>query len=138
MVHALHESWRVLAEDGTLIDARPYCVEAPLEVLFRGRVETAGMVDLSHDYPDDLAADEAIRAVVKEGIFREVKSDAFDFVYYWRSMDDLLEDWDAQWKEFALLPGDVIGRAKVLLKKHDPRTLLRIRLNMKLVMYEKQ
>jgi hypothetical protein len=57
MVHALREACRVLILHGFLIDLRPYCVEAPLEVVFEDGMEPAGLANTSMSQPDDQAAD---------------------------------------------------------------------------------
>jgi hypothetical protein len=57
MVRALREACRVLILHGFLIDLRPYCVEAPLEVVFEDGMEPAGLVNTSMSQPDDQAAD---------------------------------------------------------------------------------
>jgi hypothetical protein len=138
MVHALHEAWRVLVPQGILIDLRPYSIDVPLEILYKEGNESAGLIDLSPGIVANRAADEAITSVVHEGTFKELKSEYFDFAYYWNSVEDLLVDWNEKWKDEAILPDEVVERAAILCKKYDFRARVRVQIRMKLAEFVKQ
>ena len=138
MVHALQEGWRVLVPRGILIDLRPYSVDVPLEVLHKDGNESAGLVDLSPGIALDQAADEALSSVLRTGIFKRLKSEYFDFAYYWNSVEDLLVDWNEKWKEEANLPEVVVERASSLCKEYASHARLRVRIQMKLDEFVKQ
>lgn len=137
MVHALQEAWRVLVPRGIMIDMRPRSDNIPLEVLHRDGIESAGMVDMSPDLPDDQAADEAITSMVRAGTFQQILSDHFLFTNYWISVDEFLEDWNERWKDGANLPDEVLQRATLLFRQYDSRARLRLQTPMVLVEYVK-
>lgn len=137
MVHALHEAWRVLLPQGILIDLRPLCADAPLEIVFASGCELAGPVDMSPDIAHEIAADQAIEAVVREEIFKKLQLDFFDFAYYWESVADMLADMDEYWKGEVILRAGVIRRARALFKKHQPQARVRLRMPMKLEKFER-
>ena len=138
MVHALQEAWRVLPPHGIMIDLRPRADNMPLEILHKDGIESAGMVDMSPDLPDDQAGDEAIATIVRKGLFKQILSDRFLFTNYWISMEDFLEDWDEHWKDGANLPDEVLQRATMLFKQHDGRARLRLQTPVILDEYRKQ
>jgi hypothetical protein len=82
MVHALKEAWRVLRPGGVMIDARPLCIDVPLEIIYRGGIESAGMIVASLEVDKDIAADKAIENVLVEQLYHEEKVEFFDFTYY--------------------------------------------------------
>jgi len=138
MVHALHEARRVLVPQGILIDLRPYCVEAPLELSSEEGMESVALLDTSSSKPDDLAADKAMESAALVGIFKELKSEYFYYAYYWNSVEDMMLDYDEKWKDDIVLPKKVVQRASSLYKKHPAHARLRIRIRAKLVLYPKQ
>ncbi len=137
MVHALHEAWRVLLPQGILIDLRPLCADAPLEIVGAASVELAGVVDMSPDIADEIAADQAIDSVVSDGIFKKIQLDHFDFAYYWETVADMLADLDEYWKTEVILRAGVIRRARALFKKYQPQARVRLRMPMKLEKFER-
>lgn len=139
MVHALHEAWRILVPQGILIDLRPMCVDVPLEIIWMGGSESAGMLDMSPGIADEIAADSAIQSVVGEGIFSELKAEYFDFAFYWNTVKVMKEDMDERWQDDVILHEEVVRRARALFKKQrqkEPRVRLRVR--EKLIKYEKR
>lgn len=138
MVHALHEAWRVLVPQGILIDLRPTCTDVPLEILYKDGGESAGLVDLSPGRTHDQAADEAIDSVIREGIFKELKSEYFVFTNYWKSIEEMMVDWKDRWWEDANLSDEVLLRASLIIKQHHSRARLRLRTPEILVTYVKQ
>ncbi len=138
MFHALHEAWRVLRPQGILIDLRPLCADALLEVVSTGGCQLVGPVDMSNDIADEIAANRAIEAVAGEAIFRKSTLDFFDFAYYWEGVAAFLADMDEYWKEDVTLPAGLIRRARAIFRKCQPPARLRLRVRMKLEKFVKQ
>ena len=138
MVHALYEAWRVLVPQGILFDLRPLSNDMPLEILFSGGCESAGLVDLSPDIEHDIAADQAINIAVSEGIFKELKSEVFDYRYYWNNVEEMKADLDEEWKDDVILPDEVLQRAFFLFNNHPGQSRVRFPLQMKLGKFVKQ
>jgi hypothetical protein len=67
MVDALKESWRVLHNDGVLLDFRPLVDAPPIEIVSRESAQEVGSVDDSAAASDSGAADRALRTVVESG-----------------------------------------------------------------------
>lgn len=137
MVHALNEAWRVLVPQGNMIDVRPLSIDVPLEIIFKGGRESAGMVDMSPDLKYDIAADKAIDIVLDEAIFREIKVEYFDFALYWKTFHGMMADFEDRWKDEIILADEVIQRAKSLYKERRPKVKFRLGMRMKLGKYEK-
>jgi hypothetical protein len=135
MVHALHEARRLLAPGATLIDLRPLCVDVPLEIVTPRGSQSAGLVDMSPEIQDDLAADDTFRQAVTSGLLRELRQEFFDFAYYWDTLRQVKTDFEARWKGQAILPEAVYRQARRLCQSHRPRPRLRLRLRMKLSAY---
>ncbi len=133
MVHALQEALRVLDPHGTLVDVRPICVDAPLEILSSRRTEIAGLVDMSPDIDDDIAADSAIKEAL--GALKQVTLDYFDFAYYWNTVDEMKADFEERWKEDAILPEAVLEKAHSFYQSHRPSPRVRLRIRMKLAAF---
>jgi hypothetical protein len=138
MVHALKEAHRVLLPQGIMIDVRPLSVDVPLEIIYRDGSESAGMIDMSPDIDNDIAADKAIESVLKERIYKESSKEYFDFAYYWKTIKDMEDDLDEFWKDDVILPDQVIQQARLLFNKRRPQTQIRVGVRMKLGKYEKQ
>lgn len=138
MVHALQEACRVLVPHGLLIDLRPYCLEVALEVVPRqAEFEVAGIMDASLNRDHDEASDRAMETVENEGVIRRIKSDTFDIFYYWSSYRGLMAELSGRWKEDVVLTDEVRDRAQMLYRKHHRRAKLRLRIQSRLVVYEK-
>ncbi len=138
MVHALHEAWRVLRPQGILIDLRPLCADAPLEIVFTGGCEPAGAVEMSLGIAHENAADNAVKCVVGEGIFKELKLEHFDFAFYWHTVKEMKAEMDEYWKDDAILRPGVLRRAAALFKKRPSQAQVRLRMRMRLAEFEKQ
>jgi hypothetical protein len=136
MVHALEEARRVLAPKGTLLDLRPYGQEAPLEFLRDGGAEPIAMLDISSDWPDNLAADRAFESAIQMGMFQPSHTESFDQAYYWDSVADLLVDYNEKWKGDIKLPRSAIRKAARLYKEVSTPARLRIRFPVKLAVYD--
>jgi hypothetical protein len=138
MVHALREACRLLVPGGTLIDLRPYLLEAPLELVRKdGSFETAGMVDASLGSKHDQAAETAVNTLLGEGLIKMVSSEYFHTFSYWNSLKAMLADLNDAYKEDYILPEAVLKQAVILYKKIRPRPRLRFRVRSKLVVYKK-
>ena len=137
MVHALKEAWRVLVPRGILVDLRPLCIDVQLEILSPAGNESAGMVDMSPEIDLDIAADSATRTVVREGFYKVLKRETFDFAYYWGTVRKFKEDLEKQWKDEVILPAQVLKQARALFKKHGNEARVRMRIRMRLTKFAK-
>ncbi len=137
MVHALEEAWRVLVSRGILVDLRPLCIDIPLEILSPAGSESAGLVDMSPDIDKDIAAEAATQAVVRDGYYKELKRETFDFAYYWNTVREFKADLDERWKDEVILPADVLKRALAMYKKLGDTARVRIRIRMLLAKFAK-
>jgi hypothetical protein len=137
MVHALEEAWRVLVSRGILVDLRPLCIDIPLEILSPAASESAGLVDMNPDIDKDIAAEAATQAVVRDGFYKELKRETFDFAYYWNTVREFKADLDERWKDEVILPADVLKRARAMYKKHGDTARVRIRIRMLLAKFAK-
>jgi len=138
MVHALHEAWRVLTPRGIMIDLRPLSIDSSLDIVFKEKYESAGIVDMSPDMKDDIAVDHAIERVLKEGIFKELSTEYFELTYYWKTVRGMMADYRERWKNDVIIEENVIRRAYELFRKHRPHAKARLLIHMKLAKFEKQ
>jgi hypothetical protein len=138
MVHALKEAWRVMAPQGIMMDIRPLSVDTPLEVISGEMRQLAGIVDMSPDLKYDIAADQAIETVRREGIFIEKQVDEFEYVYYWKTFHGMMADFEERWKDEIIVPEDVINKAQQFYEENRPNGMLRLGMRMKSVKYEKR
>ena len=138
MVHALKEAYRVLIPQGIMIDVRPLSVDVPLEIIYKGGSESAGIIDMSPDIDLDIAADRAIDSVVKDRIFVESKVEFFDFAFNWKTLKDMQDYMEEFWKDDVIVPEEVVKQARILMGKLRPQTQIRVGIQMKLGKYEKQ
>lgn len=136
-MHALKEAQQILVPRGIMIDLRPLSVDVPLEVLYEGGRESAGMIDTSPGLELDKAADQAIASVVKDRSYKELINEHFDFAYYWETINDMEDDLEEYWKDDVILPQEVIQQARLLLSKQRSQTQIRVGLKMKLGKYVK-
>ncbi len=137
MVHALEEAWRVLMPQGIMIDLRPLPIDVPLEIVYEGGYEAAGMVDMSLDWEFDVAPDKAIERVLEEGIFVQTMLETFGYAFYWRTFHGMVVDLDENWKGDLVVPDDVLKNARKIYLANRPKSHLRLPLKMKLGGYEK-
>jgi hypothetical protein len=138
MVHALHEAWRVLSPRGLMIDLRPLSIDTSLDIIYKGKNESAGIVDMSPDVEDDIAVDHAIESVIKEGIYKELSQESFELTYYWKTVKGMMADYRERWKDDVIIDDKVIRGAYELFRKHRPHARVRLLIHMKLAKYEKQ
>ena len=137
MVHALKEIWRVLVPRGWLLDVRPLSANAPLEVVAGNQVGLAGWVDESGGLPDDHAANESLRTMVREGWFVRERQVRFDYAWYWESLDELRAHIEAKWSGWMHIPAAVEAEAARLLAAGGEDTRVRLRLTVAMARYRK-
>src|SRR3990172_4275270 len=115
MVHALEQAWQALRPGGVFVDLRPLSLDTALEIVGGQGMESAGIVDMSADLPDDRAVDEAIEAAVRAEVFTPLETRRFNFAYYWDTFEGMrrytLERWDT-----AKFPPAVLRKARRLKK----------------------
>ena len=138
MVHALEEAWRVLAPSGVMIDLRPLCLEAPLDIFFEEEKEFAGMVDMSPEIDAEIAADRAIEVALSEGFFKELAVERFEISYYWDTVKGMMAEMRNSWKDDVIIKESIIQRAYELFRKHRGYKKVRLQLQMKLAKHAKQ
>jgi len=120
-----------------MIDLRPLSIDTPLDIIYKGKNESAGIVDMSPDIEDDIAVDYAIVSVIKEGIYKELSTDYFGLTYYWKTVRGMMADYRERWKNDVIIDDKVIQRAYELFRKHRPHARIRLLNHMKLTKYEK-
>jgi hypothetical protein len=76
MVHALHETHRVLKTDGLLLDLRPGPVHRRIGIEVDGQYEQLAI--MGEQLHDDYAANHAVAEVIKEGLFNLVSRTQFN------------------------------------------------------------
>ena len=138
MVHALKEAWRVLVQGGIMIDVRPLSIVVPLEVVYDGGNQLAGMADMSPGLKDDIAADKAIDTVVNNGIFTQASLETFDYVYFWKTYHGMVADFAERWQDEIIISKETFDKAKRLYKQKRVKTMMRLPMRMILGKYEKQ
>lgn len=134
MVHALEEIWRVLTDDGYLIDLRPHTKERPVQVVADEVVYHAGMIDGSARFPLALAATDAMQHMVDHNWFMLEQNDAFELFTYWPT-SDAIRDYFAERE--AVLPPETLAKAVELLATHGDSARLRTRQYMLIARYRK-
>src|SRR4030042_5474966 len=137
MVHALKEAHRILEPHGIIVDVRPLSIDVPLEVIYKGGNESAGMIDMSPGRPIDLAADQAVDTVIIDQLFTESMIEYFYFTYYWTTMEGMEEDIEENWKDEIIIPVEVGQRAHMLINQQRLETQIRFAARMKLGIYVK-
>jgi hypothetical protein len=136
MVHALQEACRLLAPGGTLIDVRPLSVDVPLEIVSPQGSQSAGLVDMSPDIEDDIAADNSFKEAVARGALKAVKLEVFDFAYYWNTVEEMKADFEERWKDGAILRKEVLRQARRLFKANLPGCRVWLGIRMQLAAYQ--
>lgn len=118
MVHALKEIWRVLAPGGLLLDVRPFSANMPVEVVgAAGAAMAAGEMHESEDgRADDQAANAAMRAIEREGLFAREREGTFDFLWYWDTPDEMQAYVAEKWTD-TYLPDDVLAETRRLMQR---------------------
>lgn len=135
MVHALKEIWRVLVPGGYLIDLRPFNETSSVEIVCDDAVIPAGIIDEAAGFPDDLAANRAIKTLADDGLFTIEQNDAFDLLTYWNTYADFKTYMDGRSK--AILPSETQAQVIHLFEKHGENTRVRTRIRMIIARYRK-
>ncbi len=138
MVHALEESWRVLASQGLLIDIRPFSSRPMVELLSVQAVYQAGRIDDSPGLPTDLAADEAVEEMVRRGFFSRLGRARFSLAYYWETLQDMQAYITERWSDSAHLPEEVLASAHTHLAETREPVRFRVQLDMLIGRYQKR
>ena len=136
MVHALEQAWQALRPGGVFVDLRPLSLDSALDIVGSQGMESAGMVDMSADLPDDRAVDEAIEAAVRAEVFIPLDSRRFEFAYYWDSFEGMRRYTAERW-DTAKFPPAVLRKARALKSNLGPGSRIRIILPMHLATYER-
>jgi len=87
MVHALTEAQRVLKPNGILIDLRSAAKHRCAGLGERKRWKLVGV--MREDFADDIAADRAVKQVVREGLFQQESLVEFDLDRVMDTLQDL-------------------------------------------------
>jgi hypothetical protein len=89
MVNALSDAWRVLVNNGTLLDLRPLAAKYQLELVTPAAAIPIGHTDTTARSEDDAAANAAVAWAVDEGLFASRSRVEFDIEILWESVSDL-------------------------------------------------
>jgi hypothetical protein len=138
MVYALKEAWRVLRPRGLMIDLRPICLDASLDILYKEGKETARIVDMSPEIDLEIAADQAIEKVLEDGCYKELAAERFDIAYYWNTVKGMMADIRNRWIEDVIIEESVIQRAYTLFGRYRSHNKVRLLIQMRLASYEKR
>jgi hypothetical protein len=138
MVHALKEVWRVLKPGGIVIDLRPISVDVPLLILTTAGWKSAGIPDQSPDRVHNLAANQAMRSVIHDGLFVKLKQDYFETKYYWNNLRELKSDVDNCWKDDVIVSKEIWQHARFLYTSGNGQRRIQFPLRRKLIMYRKK
>ena len=120
MVHALEQIHALLEPGGVLIDIHPNGELVAFIFLLDERDEFIGYMQETDDYIEYRQADEAITAVVKNGLFELEKSEAFEFRTYADAFDELKNFLDENWSD-AVITDEVFASAELLEREYGKR-----------------
>jgi len=137
MVHALKEACRVLKPRGILIDQRPLSINSPLDIVYRGKSDFVGYLDMTPGWEHDNAADHAIEILGFSGIVKEVKTVQFQVAYYWKNVRGMIADIHERWMDDVIYDEILFKHAYHLFRRHQPLAQVRLIMSMKLVKYKK-
>lgn len=121
-----------------MIDLRPLCLDASVDIMFNEEKEFAGMADMRPDIDTEVAADRAIKIVLSEGFYQDLTVERFEIAYYWDTVRGMMVDMRNRWKDDVIIEESVIRRAYELFRKHRGHKKVRFMLQMQLSKYEKQ
>lgn len=136
MVHALQAIWRVLKPGGTFIDLRPLAANSPVQVMAGRQVLLAGHIDDSADRLDDMAVNEALDVVIKAGRFSCERTETFDYVSYWDTLEEM-RHYVEEKRSSLVLPEAVLLKSRRLLTDSGAGARLRIPFKMVIACYRK-
>ena len=127
----------MLLPRGWLLDVRPLSANAPLEVVAGNQVWRAGRVDESGGLPDDHAANESLRTMVREGWFIRERQAHFDYAWYWDTLDELQAHIAEKWSNSVQLPAAVAAEAARLIADGGTAARVRLQLTLTIARYRK-
>ena len=138
MVHALLESWRILKQEGFLIDLRPLHTDRAVELLVAGACFVPGyVVDLT-GAADDAACAKAIEQVVNSEHFIPQMQESFEYAIYWDNLSEFSTFAEEKWLAKRRLSPEVLERAQRHIVETGSSYCIRIRYRMHLAVYRKQ
>ena len=138
MVHALLECWRILGQEGILIDLRPLHSDRAIEVLTAtSHFESGYIVDITGE-ADDIACAKAIDEVTRSGHFALQMQDTFEFAVYWDTLAGFAAYTEARGYEKRRLAPEVLERARHYISGTIDPYRIRNRYTMHLAVYRKQ
>ena len=117
MVHALEQVHNLLKPGGYLIDIHPNGEMVEFYASIDGGEQFIGYMHESDNYIEYRQADEAIQAVLEQGLFQLESTGEFDFRDYADSFDELKTFLDENWSD-AVITEDVLVRAREMESEH--------------------
>ena len=120
MVHALEQIHNLLEREGYLIDIHPNGELVEFILPLEDGEQFIGYMQETDDYIEYRQADDALEAMVTEGLFQIVKSGEFEFFTHAISFDELKTFLAENWSD-SIVTDDVIASARMLEKKHGKR-----------------
>jgi hypothetical protein len=120
MVHALEQIHALLVPAGLLIDIHPNGEPVAFILSLNERNEFIGYMQESDDYIEYRQADEAIAAVLDNGLFGLGTSEEFEFRTYADAFEELNGFLDENWSD-AVIPDEVFASAKRLEREYGKR-----------------
>jgi hypothetical protein len=97
----------------------------------------AGPLDDSIGQSVDIASDNAVREAVQKGWFEVENQDAFEYAYYWDSVEGMHAFLEENWKESATVPGSLLAKARRLEELAAKPVQIRIRRTLLIASYGK-
>lgn len=120
MVHALEQIHALLVPGGLLIDIHPNGEPVAFFLSINERNEFIGYMQESDDYIEYRQADEAIAAVLDNGLFELGKSEEFEFRTYADAFEELDGFLAENWSD-AVITDEVLASAKRLEREYGKR-----------------
>ena len=120
MVHALELIHDLLKPGGQLIDIHPNGEMVEFILPLEDGEQFIGYMQETDDYIEYHQANDALEAMVTEGLFQIVKSGEFEFFTHANSFDELRTFLDENWSD-SIVTDDVIASARMFEKKHGKR-----------------
>jgi hypothetical protein len=131
MVHALSEIRRVLADDGVMIDLRPFQAGWPIEIASAQEVRETGRVrDFPGPLADDEAANRAMAQAAANGWFSRDREDSFSYYYAWDTPSEMEEWIDTEWEDFLTIDEETKRATRSAWALGDADTQVRLRVKM--------
>lgn len=139
MVDALLESWRVLGEEGRLLDLRPLHHTRAIELLdAAGGIYVPGRVRDIQGVADDIACARAVEQVLASGCFARQSQALFEFSVYWDDMAAFEAYAEQRYCAQGRLTPETLSHAWEHVRAIPGAYRVRIRYTMHLAVYGKQ